>query len=308
MAKKSKSNKDEFGPRWKPVLRAAVWVLIIGALAGACWLGAARGWQAVEHRPEFRLNLHALTLRDCPDWVDCENMNRHLRGQMKALPADASLFRQDIARAVQHEMRASPWLLEVQEVDRVLPNNLQIRAVFRKPAGIARWNKQDYLVDKEGCYLPEEFFSAPPAWEGEDTPRIVDDILHEAPPIGRPWDGPRMAVGARLSDFLRRKGVLERLRLSTINVTGVGRYGTEPPILLVTDGGAKIKWGSSSLYKDVPGLSAAPSGPSDEEKLDMLLSKLGDHPGLRGIRYIDLRYHGKIIFAPEGAASTGSKY
>jgi cell division septal protein FtsQ len=300
MAKKSKTGKNRDSSRRRAALRIFLWLAVAAAVAGAGWVAAVTVWDVASQRQEFRLDLQQLTLKGCPEWVNSSGMTRQLRDALAPLPENASLFRKDIAHAVQHELRSSPWLLDVREVRRILPNQLQIRAVFRRPAGIARWDGRSYLVDQEGHWLPDELFSPPAGWAVARTPAVVDHLLREPPPIGWPWDGARMAVGARLTDFLRRRRALDRLDIRTIDVTGVGRHTTAPEIVLTTAQGVAVKWGKSSVFAGVEGLTPPASGPSDVEKLQMLLSKLAERPRLQGIQYLDLRFHGKIIFNEGG--------
>ena len=63
--------------------------------------------------------------------------------------------------------------------------------------------------------------------------------------------------------------------------------------MLTTTGGTQIKWGASSVYPKV-GLAEAPFLIPDAEKLQVLLAKVVDYPDLKGIQYLDLRFHGKV--------------
>ncbi len=280
------------------LVRPLLWLAVVAALVAASYVAAVTVWDNVVHRPEFRLQLRALTLNGYPEWVNAERMTEELRGELGALPRDASLFNPDVAAAVQHELCASPWLVDVREVRRVMPNRLQVSPVYRRPAGLVRWNGHKYLVDREGVWLPDELFSPPASWARVTTPLIVDRLLQESPPMGRPWAGPRMAVGAALTEFLRTGGLLEKLELATVDVTGVGRPTAEPDIVLTTAGGTDIKWGASSLYAEVPDLEPPPSLIPDALKLQAVLDKLEEYPDLSGIRYLDPRFHSKIIIQP----------
>ncbi|MFW6189539.1 MAG: cell division protein FtsQ/DivIB [Planctomycetota bacterium] len=274
--------------------RLLLWGTVFALIGAAGWVGATRAWGAIQSRPEFRLDLQAFSLNGSPPWVNGPALSRELRRELTALPRAASIFERDAARAVYHELTSSPWLTRVQRVQRRLPNRLLVRATFRKPAGMARWEGQRILVDRNGYALPEDLFNAPPEWDEERMPGIVDRLLSEPPPYGAPWDEPRMAVGARLTDYLRRAGLFDRLNVTTVDVTSVGRETTDPDIVLSTAGGVDIKWGASSVYPRV-GLRKPPFLKPDEEKLAMLLTKLESYPGLEGIQYVDLRFS-KVYF------------
>ena len=187
---------------------------------------------------------------------------------------------------------------------RRLPNKLAIKAVFRKPAGLVAFGQERYLVDKDGHWLPDDLFRHPREWQAESIPLITDQLLDRPPPIGESWDHPRLAVGARLTEFLLREGLLRDLEVNGMDVTGVARDAAEPDIFLTVpwhraDGEieeAQVKWGKSSVYAQLPELELPPFLVSDSEKLEMLRSKLRDHPSLRGIEYVKLGFRGKITF------------
>jgi hypothetical protein len=289
-----KNSKPAQRPRG-PLFRVLVWLALAALLAGAGYVGATTAWDAIAASPQFQLDLQAFALGDNPAWVKGGAMSRELRQYLAPLPGGASIFERDLAAAVHQQLSNCPYLLQVSAVERRLPNTLSIQAAFRKPAGIAVWGESRYLVDKDGYPLPEKLFNPPLDWLGKPMPVIEDRLLSQPPPVGRAWDWPRMAAGARLCEYLRRAGLFERLAIATIDVTGVGRGTADPDIILTTLGGAQIKWGASSLYGDL-GMEEPAFLTPDAEKLQMLLAKLSDYPDLRGIQYLDLRFHGKVYF------------
>jgi hypothetical protein len=296
----ARSSKRKSGsPRRSPLdlpVRPLLWTLVIALSGAAVAFGARRLWRSAARRPEFRVNPLALDLGGCPEWVDAGAMTAELRACLRHVPQGESIFEEDLTSLVADGLADCPWVLEVRRVERALPNALRIGAVFRRPAGIVVLGGRRYMVDCEGHWLRDDLFRAPAGWADALQPVIVDSMLDTAPPLGERWDGPRLAVGGRLCEFFRREGLLNVLRIVTVDVTGVGR-AAEPDIVLTTADGARVKWGSSSLYARVPGLRPPAFLTPDDEKLSMLLAKLGDYPGLRGIEYVDLRFHGQVVFA-----------
>jgi hypothetical protein len=199
----------------------------------------------------------------------------------------------------------SPWIVEVTQVRRELPNNLQVRARFRKPAGLVLAGGKTYMVDVDGYWLPDSLFVRPQEPDGGRLPVIVDRLLTGRPPQGRRWDHPRLAVGVRLTQFFVRAGLFDRLSVDRIDVTGVDRDAADPDIALYVpweraDGSvaeAEVQWGPSTVYEDIPELADRPNPTTDAAKLEMLAMKLRENPGLRGIRYIKLQFFGQIVFA-----------
>jgi cell division septal protein FtsQ len=203
---------------------------------------------------------------------------------------------------VEHELRASPWVLDVRHVRRVLPNRLSIDLAFRKPAALVAHGTEAYMIDTDGYWLPDGerdgLFHRPKRWQGANAPVLVNHRLNHHPPRGRPWGGPAQAVGARLYTFLEAKGLFTVLPVVEIDVTNVGRTtgpGVEPEILLTTRDGVEVKWGRCDAYADVPGLTHLSPFYSDERKLQMLSAKIREYPSLEGLQYIDLRFN-KFFF------------
>jgi len=277
-------------------LRPILYVVVIALALAAVAFGSQRLWHAAVGRPAFRVDLHALSLNDCPEWVVAGRMGRELHAYLDEVPQGKSIFDEDLADLVRQSLERCPWVLEVTRVRRLLPDSLSIGARFRRPAGVVECGGRTYMVDADGHWLRDDLFCAPPEWADALQPVIVDALLDTAPPLGERWDGPRLAVGARLCEFLRREGLFGQLRVVSVDVTGVGR-APEPDIVLTVAEGAQIKWGRSSVYERVEGLQQPVFLTPDSEKLDMLLSKLRDYPGLRGIRYVDLRFHGQVVFS-----------
>jgi hypothetical protein len=295
---RSKNSRPARLPRG-PLVRVLAYTLLIALLAGAGYVGARSAWAAVVARPQFRLDLQAFTLGDSPQWVNADAMSRQLRLQLAPIPAGVSVFQRDLTGAVYQQLSGCPYLLRVQAVERRLPNTLLVEASFRKPAGVAIWGNGHYMLDEDGVPLPEKLFNPPAEWLGRPLPVIEDKLLSQPPPVGRVWGWPRLAVGARLCEYLRQAGLFERLPVTSIDVTGVGRQSRgsadAPDIILTTAGGAQVKWGASSVYTQV-GMEEPAFLIPDAEKLQVLLAKLADYPNLQGIQYLDLRFHGKVYF------------
>jgi hypothetical protein len=296
MAKsKAKNRQKPPRPAARFVLRLCLWLGSLAAVAVAVCMGSRTLWAAVVRQPQFRVNPSALSLNGHPDWVRGRPMARALHVELSSLPDAASIFTGDLAHRLQHELRGSPWVLDVTRVQRSLPDKLIIKPVFRKPAGVVLFRGQYLLVDADGHYLPDDVFTRPLDWAGEYTPYIIDRSLDTPPPVGVPWDGPKLAVGARLTEFLRRNGLFEYPHVTAIDVSRVGRDTIEPEIVLIAASGAQVKWGRSSVYEHVPTLSPPVSEPSDEKKLEALVGRLQRYRGLQGIEYLDLRVHGQLV-------------
>jgi hypothetical protein len=300
MAKRKSKKSTPRDPRFVAAFRAATWIVVGLLLCGAAAFGVRTGWRALVQRPEFALDPAALTVSAFPEWVNGAEMTGELQQLLGRVPPGRSLFDPDIARIVRDQLVSCPWLLEVTEVRRELPNSLRVKAAFRKPAGLVSYEGRTYTVDLDGYWLPDRLFDRP-----EGLPLIEDALLRRPPPVGEPWDGPRLAVGARLTQYILRMGLLEALPVATVDVSGVGRAAIEPDVTMmvpwVRDDGSRgralVKWGKTKLYAGLPGLEEPILIVPDEEKVRQLLLRASARPGLTGIEYIDPRYHNQTVFA-----------
>jgi hypothetical protein len=284
-----------------------LWAITLLLLASSVVFGSWHAWRYIARQPEFQVSLEAFSLNDAPEWVKAGPMSTELRETLRegwtGDPRDdrnhtmeASIFASDTAAAIARALRRSPWLVEVTRVERRLPNSMHIEADFRQPAGVVFYEQQTYMVDTDGYWLPDRLFARPRGWAGPRMPVIERSGLTEPPPYGYRWDGPRIAIGARLTDYLRQQGLLDQLHVRVIDVAGVAARGREIGVILRTAEGAIVEWGRTDDYGDVPGLEKDPFQVPDAEKLAMLRNTLNDHPGLEGIASLNLRFHGKTTF------------
>ena len=279
-------------------LRCLAWAVALSLVATALWLGTTRAWTTISDRPEFILDLSALSFGDSPSCTRSEVMAHELSEQLAVALGGASIFEKDLCDRVQRELRAYPWVLDVKSVSRLMPSKLLVEVVFREPATLAEFAGRTYMIDKDGYLLPDHFYRRPNVWMTASMPVIVNRKLTSPPPLAKKWGGPALSAGARLYVFLAKTGLFEELPIKTIDVTRVGVGGSEPDIVLLTQNGVTIKWGRSDSYAEIHGLTLPSWANPDLRKLEMLRSKLTDYPGLEGLESIDVRLSTKISFRP----------
>jgi len=302
MARK-KTRKTPHAARrlWKP----AAWLLAIAVLAAGGWFGSQAAWSMLARRPEFRIDA-MLELDDCPQWVRAGPMSWQLRQALDGEPSGRSLLDPGAAHTVAALLQRSPWVLEVGAVRRRLPNSLCTALTYRMPAGVVWMAGKRYMVDRDGHWLPDDLFRERAEWRSVHLPVIQDRRSTELPAWNDAWNGPRYAVGARMTEFFLHSGLLARLNISVIDVTEVGRNTAEPDIILtvpwVKDDGtqteAHVWWGKSTCYEGLKGLEAPLLVTPDEEKLRMLLSELEANPGLKGVTQLNLQFPGQAFLRP----------
>jgi hypothetical protein len=278
-------------------LRWGGWIVVGLLVAAALGLLASRTWTAVTHRSEFRLHADSLIVEHWPKGVRADRMIEELRAQTRAVMEGRSIFDHDICWRVQHELRGCPWVLDVTNVRRELPNKLTATVVFRQPAAVAQVGGQPFIIDRDGTRLPNRLYTVPESWREMKAPVIVNNRFSDNPRAGHPMDTVSLAVGARLCSFLMSKGLFKELPIARIDVTHVGRGSVEPDVVLVTEGGVVVKWGSTDAYDEIAGLSRASAENTDHQKLHMLRTQVREHPALSGMEYIDLRFN-KVFYRP----------
>jgi len=278
-----------------PWLARVLCALVLALLVAGLYAGAREGWRRIARRPEFALSSATLRFGECPPWVRPKPMAEELRRSVAVALQGAHIFDRELCERVRVALARRPWVREVRSVRRVLPNHLWVDVTFREPAGLLQRGREVGLVDCDGVPLPERLYRRPASWQHVMMPVIV----YRRPGGTAGDEGPRhkraAAVGARLTQFLLREGLLGELQIRTIDVSNVGSPGLEPQVTLQTNGGVLIKWGCTDAFEELEGLSRPPEEPRDEEKLLMLRATLARHPTFEGLRYIALRYN-KVFF------------
>jgi len=295
--------------------RAFLWLAVVGLLAAACAVAARTVWSAVASNARFTVQFDRdVELPEFPDWVIRKPMEQLVRDELRAIPgsmsifetrmdrgrADGAAFRRSAPELVHAALGAIPWIEQVEAVEKVLPNRLAVRLRFRRPAAVVLWEGRRHLVDREGRWLGVEggLFRLPPDWDAARIPVVIDANLRKRPEPASPWDAPRLAVGARLNEYLLACGLYDRLHVTRIDVTWVSRGaenvrlegGIQPEVTLVTATGTRVKWGKSSVYADVEGLTPSLTEYPDDDKLRRLLGTLERYRELTDCTYVDLRF------------------
>ncbi|MFP4175705.1 MAG: cell division protein FtsQ/DivIB [Planctomycetota bacterium] len=288
---------------WWPVAQVTACLLLLAGVVA----GARYGWLVLRQSGEFSVEQEGVYLTEKPDCVRREAMMQELREELSVVLEDATIFDSDLCDRVAHELRASPWVTRVKEITRVLPNQLRCRLTFRRPAAKVETEEHYHMIDRDGYWLPVEFYREPTTWKEVDLPGIKNSNLSNAPPRGRQWDDASLPVGARLTEYLLHKGVFRTLPVTRIDVTRVGRGSNEAEVVLFTDEGPEIRWGTTDAYEEIAGLDRPGNAPEDQEKLSMLGDMLADHPGLEGLEYVDLRFSKLYYKRPEGGRESVSE-
>ncbi len=274
------------------LLRVLLWMAVLSALALAAWMGADTAWNAMTRHHMFAVSADEVFF-NTPDFILKPGMERELRARLGDAVDGRHIFDRSINAAVDEKISGLPWIRDVKEIRRQLPNRIEISLDFRKPSGIVKLGDERLFVDSDGFWLPDDLYIFPPEPASGDLPVIVHDGLRR-PPRGRQWEGRALPAGARLRRFLCEHAVRNLLDITQINVTNVGaeaRGRNVADITLLAASGAIIAWGTTDAYDDIEGLDRREDEPSDRLKLLRLSEFLNEFPGLENVRHLDLRFH-----------------
>jgi len=148
---------------------------------------------------------------------------------------DDPLRQDDLVRA-RAALLDTGWFDAIDQVRRVRADLVTITASFVRPAAVVRDADGDHLVDAHGKLLPRTF---PP---GGAAAQLVITGAHFTRPQrpGVQWDGADVSAALRLLRLL--EGKPWRSQIASVDVS---RYLEEGELVLVTDIGAQIIWGSA---------------------------------------------------------------
>lgn len=269
MARKKSSNKSKDAPkpaddakcqrRHRRSIRI-VWVTVVLVMA----VSAAWGMKHLEQRilagengqfpPEYRIVL-----------VDRSEKMPSLLARRIALelrPREVSYFDSELTRRVHRLARQHPWVDEVQLVRKRRTDDpnlavVEVKATYRKPAAIVKYQGRNYFVDDEGVVLRDgrtyqengrlvQYYEVPRyrvstpdgrhayvANEYEIAPDLQRKKIHyigitgvSSPPPepGKPWQAEDLHAALRLVDLFERKSYGDEI--TWIDVTNFGWRAT----------------------------------------------------------------------------------
>jgi hypothetical protein len=215
----------------KRAVVALAWVVGIGALAAGWFLGV----------PKLSAHVSAtaapgeitIVFRNRPAWVQGDLLALLDLTARENLSPDP-LRQEDLVR-VREAMINTGWFETVDQVRRVRADLVAIEGAFARPAAVVRDADGDHLVDVRGRLLPRTFA------HGTAMAQIVVTGAHFTRPQrpGVEWDGADVSAALRLLRLL--DGRPWRDQVASVDVRDFLATGE---LVLVTDRGARIIWGS----------------------------------------------------------------
>lgn len=266
MAKRTapkKKQKKASGPSFASRLRTGgVWFAQPRRLANATlalvWVGlgltAAIGMGPLKERVTdlrtvpvtARIEYPAIPGDAGATWLPASEQRRleHLVAQT----VSTDVFDRDSLEALRAALDASGWFSAVPEVRRLTENTVRVRGQWRTPVAAVRVNDRDHLVGAQGELLPLAYT---PGGAGASIPVILSAQF--GPPendargfaYGRRWRGGDVPASLALLAELRRAFHATPHIMRQIAGLDASEYARRGRLLIVTDTGSRIVWGSA---------------------------------------------------------------
>lgn len=267
-------------------------VLLGGALALTLAFYLARAaTDAAAQSPTFFVDPTRVALEEAPPWLPPE-WAAEAQAALRDLPP-FSIFDSRGTEDAQGALRGLAWVRSVEAAGRTFPRTTRLRIRVRRPVARVDSAGGSALLDEEGMLFP-----APgPEREGflPPLPRLVATRgdFGEPPGPGLAWRDRRVRTGVAAAVEVRplvlRGGPS---RVVAVDVTDAdGKEGPlASPVVLLTEGGARILWGRPAVERAFGELSTA-------AKFEALSRVEATCPALRGVREADLRFDRPVVFA-----------
>jgi len=253
----------------------AAFIVVMG------WWGCRTLWHCVTHLDMFMISPSTLSLQ-MPSWTQGA-IEAEIR-RAPGLQGRFSIFERGLTAKLAKAYESSPWVRRVHWLKKEFPNKISMSLEIRKPIGVVRQGSARYLIDGDGVRLPAEYYSLPA--EQLAYPYVTTARSTLVPAPGQRWDDAAIQAGAELVQFLRRNEADTLVRITAIDVTGVGgrRRTGKSDIVLWTESGTRIRWGC-------PPSCGQPDELSYPHRLRNLLDVAANRNNdLSDLEYLDVRW------------------
>lgn len=225
----------------------------------------------------FRVNPEQVELGELPPFVP-----ERVTGELRVLTnvGARSIFDATLVEDLRTSLSRHPWVREVADVRRVLPNRIALDIRMRAPFAVVEVGAWRLTVDAEGTVLEDHPSLAP---EGLHHIRGDKKSIPRIPRVGYPFRCQPVADGLSVADDLARNSahaVFHYVTVAAIDVTGVGSKRSSEIVLEMTNG-TLVEWGSAKCG------ALGPIELPASRKLDNLLIVHDRNPGLQGVARIN---------------------
>ena len=230
---------------------------------------------------EFKISTRNISLI-LPDWISEQGKVRiH---DLVLTQSNQNQFSKNLTENIASAYKQNPLYKNVVSVKREFPNKIKVALELRKPVAEIKSKGKIFLVDGSGVRLPAKYYKWPIS--NEHNAYILVKKLKDVPSSGKQWKDKRVLAGVDLVKFLIKNNADKLLAIESIDVSNVGkRFLTKKSdIILRTKSGTKIKWGCSTLCRELNELP-------DAEKLRNLYSVARiAGKDFTNMEYVDVRW------------------
>jgi hypothetical protein len=248
-----------------PLARRRALVGVALAVVAALGLGGSAVWRLVSPMiaggQRYVLQADGITISDPPEWIVGDVRRQVI--ETSGLAGRLSILDPNFVTTIEHAFALHPWVDKVERIEKRYPPAVHVEIAYRRPVAVVEVPQGEAAlllpVDAHGIHLPADDV---PLIRRTYLPRITGIVGQ--PPVGRPWDDPRVAGAVELA--VRLADVWEALNLTSIVPSALVKVQGEHSYFaydLVNRGGTRIAWG--------PAPQAAPPG---EDNFSAKLARL----------------------------------
>jgi hypothetical protein len=153
----------------------------------------------IAERSRYVLQDAGISISPLPDWIIAD-----VRGQVvesAGLAGRLSILDPEFLSKVKSAFELHPWVESVERIEKSFPPAVRVELTYRRPVAVVDLpvdgQRQLLPVDARGVHLPA---GDVPLIRRSYLPRITGIVGQ--PPVGRPWDDPRVAGAVDLAVHL----------------------------------------------------------------------------------------------------------
>lgn len=275
---------------WYLFKRFGVYLLALGGFTILLLLVHRQVYAYYSTLPRYQINLEPLEVMATPDWLKGSELEQPVKQSVR-LSGKANIFDKELLPRLIAQYERNPWIAKVESVEKLYPNELNVKLEMRKPVVAVEYRRGDrnyyYLIDREIVRLPGEYRSVP------QLPMVLPVVagVRNSPPLaGEKWQDRGLRDAIAVAVNLKQHKVYDKVEIARIDVTNSGGRVNklESEVVLLTKNKVAIQWGRSPETDKFGELSP-------EEKIKNLYRVLEVSPQLKGIKYVKIQFHQPYI-------------
>jgi len=216
------------------------WGLPVGFASALLVLGVRTAAAFVHDLPQFQVNAERLAMANRPEWLKPSAAREVHRKAFRE--QSYSIFDADLAERIWTEYEADPWVLRVESVSKVFPNNVRVGLLLRRPLVRVPHSLGVCLVDTDARVLE---VMPPGSGDLHDSLPTIKGLSSAPPPRGETWADLGLRAGIGVIDALEANKMLDALRVTSVDLSNLGGKvdPNESEIVLLLPSDVRVLWG-----------------------------------------------------------------